>query len=88
MSTVTEIKAAIGTLSFQERVELETWLRDCGPEAEDERIPHPPSDINPEEDSPELEAELLKAANSPLKPYSRAEMQAVCDRILVEHRSK
>lgn len=88
MSTVTEIKAAIGTLSLKERVELERWLRDCGPTSEDERIPHQPSDINPDEDTPELEAELLKAANSPLKPYSRLEMQAVCDRILVEHRRK
>ncbi|MBI5802776.1 MAG: hypothetical protein HZA92_18895 [Verrucomicrobia bacterium] len=82
MSTVVEIQAAIETLSFKERTELERWLR-AGP-----AIPHEPSDLNPEEDTPELEAELLKAANSPLKPYCREEMQAVCDRILVEHRRK
>ena len=82
MSTVTEIKAAIETLSFKERAELECWLR-AGP-----GIPEEPSSLNPEEDTPELETELLKAANSPLKPYSRDEMQAVCDRILVEHRRK
>lgn len=82
MSTVTEIKAAIETLSFKERFELQDWLR-AGP-----GIPHEPSTLNPDEDTPELEAELLKAADSPMKPYSPEEMQAVCDRILAEHRRK
>ena len=82
MSTVTEIKAAIETLSFKERMELERWLR-AGP-----AIPEEPSSLNPEEDTPELEAELLKAADSPLTPYSREEMQAVCERVLREHRRK
>ena len=41
-----------------------------------------------EEDSPELEAELLKAANGPHSPYSSEEMRAACNRIPQEHRSK
>jgi hypothetical protein len=41
-----------------------------------------------EEDSPELEVELLKAVNGPHSPYSSEEMRAACDQILQEHRSK
>ena len=44
--------------------------------------------LNLEEDSPELEAELLKAANGPFTPYSFEEMHAACNRILQEHRGK
>jgi hypothetical protein len=82
MSTVTEIKAAIETLSFKERAELERWLH-AGPS-----VPEEPSSLNPDEDTPELEAELLKAADSPMKPYSPTEMQAICDRIVREHRRR
>lgn len=39
-----------------------------------------------EEDSPELEAELLKAANGPFTPYSSEEMRAACERIIREKR--
>lgn len=39
-----------------------------------------------EEDSPELEAELLKAVNGPHSPYSSEEMRAACDRIIREKR--
>ena len=42
--------------------------------------------IDLEEDSPELEAELLKAVNGPHSPYSTEEMRAACDRILREKR--
>ena len=48
--------------------------------------PRPILDL--EEDSPELEAELLKAANGPFSPYSSEEMRAACNRILQEHRGK
>lgn len=82
MSTVVEIQAAIETLSFKERAELDRWLR-AGP-----AIPEEPSSLNPEEDTPELEAELLKAADAPLKPYSRDGMQAVCDLIVRDHRRR
>jgi hypothetical protein len=42
--------------------------------------------LDMEEDSPELEAELLKAANGPFTPYSSEEMRAVCERIIREKR--
>jgi hypothetical protein len=58
MSTVEEIKAAIETLSLTERAELDYWLQ----------AHRPP--LDPEVDSPELEAELLKAANGPFTPFS------------------
>lgn len=81
MSTVTEIKAAIETLSFKERFELQDWLR-AGP-----GIPEQPSDLNPEEDTPELEAELLKAANGPFAPFDPAELRAIGERIARKHRA-
>ena len=37
-------------------------------------------------ESPELEAELLKAANGPFTPYSPAEMRETCQRVLREKR--
>jgi hypothetical protein len=39
-----------------------------------------------EEDSPELEAELLKAANGPFTPYSSEEMRAACEKVIREKR--
>jgi len=39
-----------------------------------------------EEDSPELEAELLKAVDGPHAPYSHDELRAIADRALQEHR--
>lgn len=35
-----------------------------------------------EEESPELEAELLKAVNGPHSPYSSEEMRAACEKIV------
>jgi len=40
-----------------------------------------------EKDSPELEAELLKAAQGPFTPYSSEEMRAICERIIQEKRA-
>ena len=40
--------------------------------------------LNLEEDSPELEAELLKAADGPFTPYSTEEMRAACEKIARE----
>lgn len=37
-----------------------------------------------EEDSPELEAELLKGIDGPYSPYSTEEMRAVVERIIRE----
>ncbi len=76
MSTVQEIKNAIQTLSPAERAELEQLLRE----------PSPP--LDPEEDSPELEAELLKAADGPFTPYSSEEMRVCCERIIREKRGQ
>jgi hypothetical protein len=41
-----------------------------------------------EEDSPELEAELLKAIDGPCKPYSSEEMAAIVERIIQEEAQK
>jgi hypothetical protein len=45
-----------------------------------------PRVLDLEEDSPELEAELLKAANGPFTPYSSEEMRAAGDKIIREKR--
>jgi len=42
--------------------------------------PHIPSDL--ERDSPQLEAELLKAIDGPFEPYSSEEMKAIGRRVL------
>ena len=41
-----------------------------------------------EEDSPELEAELLKAANGPFSPYHESELREIADGVLRERRPK
>jgi hypothetical protein len=46
----------------------------------------PPVELDLDEDSPELEAELLKAVNGPHSPYSLEEMRAACERIIREKR--
>jgi len=45
-----------------------------------------PRVLDLEEDSPELEAELLKAANGPFTPYSTEEMRAACEKFIREKR--
>lgn len=42
--------------------------------------------LDPEEDTPELEAELLKAAKGPFTPYSSEEMRAACEKVIREKR--
>lgn len=44
--------------------------------------------LDPEEDSPELEAELLKAIDGPFTPYSPGEFQAIAERIIREKRAQ
>ena len=44
----------------------------------------PSVDLDLEEDSPELEAELLKAVRGPHAPYSHAEMKAALGRVCDE----
>ena len=70
MSTVQEIKAAIETLSPAERAELEQLLHASAPP------------LDPEVDSPELEAELLKAADGPFTSYSVDEFREIGERII------
>jgi len=41
-----------------------------------------------EKDSPELETELLKAANGPFTPLREGELREITDRALREHRAK
>ncbi|HEY3931312.1 MAG TPA: hypothetical protein VGM58_02975 [Verrucomicrobiae bacterium] len=48
--------------------------------------PRPLLDL--EEDSPELEAELLKAVNGPHAPMREGELRKIADRALREHRAK
>ena len=52
----------------------------------DNQVTLEPLILDLEEDSPELEAELLKAANGPFTPYSSEEMRAACDKITREKR--
>ena len=39
-----------------------------------------------EKNSPELEAELLKAAKGPFTPYSSEEMRAACEQVIRDKR--
>jgi len=41
-----------------------------------------------EEDSPELEAELLRAIDGPYTPYSSEEMRRIVDRIILEEKRR
>ena len=41
-----------------------------------------------ETDNPELEAELLKAANGPFTPYSSEEMRSIGERIIKDRSGK
>jgi len=41
-----------------------------------------------EEDSPELEAELLKVVNGPHAPLREGELREIADRALREHRAR
>lgn len=76
MSTVQEIKTVSETLTPAERAELEQLLRESLPP------------LDPEEDSLELEAELLKAADGPFTPYSAEEMRESCERIIRERNQR
>jgi hypothetical protein len=44
--------------------------------------------LDPEEESPELEAELLKAVNGPHRPMREGELREIADQALREHRAK
>jgi hypothetical protein len=46
----------------------------------------PGAALDLEEDSPELEAELLKAIDGPYTPYSAEEMRGIVERIIREEK--
>jgi len=52
----------------------------------DNQVTLEPRVLDLEEDSPELEAQLLKAANGPFTPYSSEEMREACEKIIREKR--
>ena len=52
----------------------------------DNQVTLAPRILDPEEDSPELEAELLKAASGPFKPFHESELRDIADRALRDHR--
>ena len=43
--------------------------------------------LNLEEDSPELEAELLKAVEGPHEPFAEGQLRELADRALAEHQA-
>jgi hypothetical protein len=74
MTKLLEIQEAILHLDHKEQEKLRIWMYEA------------PLDL--EEDSPELEAELLKAVRSEHTPYSSDEMRAICERTLKEHQAR
>lgn len=54
----------------------------------DKQVTLEPCGLNLEEDSPELEAELLKAVNGPHAPMREGELQEIADRAVREYRAK
>ena len=52
----------------------------------DKSVTLSPPGLNLDEDSPELEAELLKAADGPFTPYSSQELREECEKIIREKR--
>lgn len=70
MTTLDEIRSAILRLQPLERAELKAWL-----------LAQAPGAIDPEADSPALEAELLRAVEEPQQPYRREELREICTRV-------
>ena len=48
----------------------------------------PKTGLDLEEDSPELEAELLKAVEGPHAPLAKGELRAIADQVLRSHRAR
>ena len=74
MTTLAEIQEAITRLDSQEQERLRLWLDEAA--------------LDLEEDSPELEAELLKAVQGPHAPLVKAELEALAKKALLEHRTR
>ena len=54
----------------------------------DNRVTLAPRILDLEEDSPDLEAELLKAVNGPHSPWKPEEFREIADKALREHRAR
>ena len=54
----------------------------------DNRVTLAPRVLDLEEDSPELEAELLKAVNGPHTPWKPEEFREIADKALREYRAR
>jgi hypothetical protein len=54
----------------------------------DNRVTLAPRVLDLEEDSPELEAELLKAVNGPHSPWKPEEFREIAGKALREHRAR
>jgi hypothetical protein len=49
---------------------------------------HPGRTLDLDQDSPELEAELLKAVEGPHAPFSETDLGEIADRAVREHRAR
>ena len=74
MTKLGEIQEAIIGLSAKEQDLLRIWMDEA------------PLDL--EQDSPELEAELLKAVRGPHSPLTRADLEAVAKKAIADHRAR
>ena len=72
MSTLAEIQDAILHLNPEEQERLRIWLHGRA--------------LDLEEDSQELEAELIKAVQGPHTPLVKDELESIAQRALTEHR--
>ena len=74
MTKLSAVQEAILQLDHEEQARLRIWL--------DEKA------LDLEEDSPELETELLKAVQGPHAPLIKADLEAVAERALRANRSR
>jgi hypothetical protein len=81
--SIKEAEGQLGKL-FAEACRGETIVLTDG----QHRLTLAPLILDPEEDSPELEAELLKAVNGPHSPMREGELREIADRALCEYRAK
>lgn len=82
--TVQEAQARLGELIAQAHRGDAIILTD----GEKEVTLHPGHMFDLDQDSPELEAELLKAVEGPHAPFSEAELGEIADRAVQEHRTR
>ena len=73
MTELVEIQEAIIGLSAKEQDLLRLWMDET------------PVDL--EQDSPELETELLNAVRGPHRPLTRADLEAVAEQATADHRA-